>query len=91
MIKQEQTKLHVLAVKTAHVIPMGKTNNGVVEFVGKQYNPETKDFDIIANGVLVLYHPEMIKHLKDGSLLALNEETAIKAGVPLFIKNINKE
>lgn len=72
----------VKAVKTAHVVPVGGSNQGPVQFIGKVFNQETKEFDILEDGVRLQFHPEYIKHLKEGALLPLTEETAVKAGLP---------
>lgn len=81
---KKETRLSVRAVANANVLPVGATNQGQVQFIGKVFNQETKEFDIIEGGVQVLYHAEYIKHLKDGSLLANDLETALKAGVTLI-------
>lgn len=49
--------------------------------VGKLYNNTTGNWDIIPEGVYIHYHPEYIKHLKERSLLPVDIETAILAGV----------
>lgn len=49
--------------------------------VGKQYNSITGEWEILEEGVFVHYHPEYIKHLKEGSLLPVNIETAVLAGI----------
>jgi len=78
---KQDTKLHVKAVSNAHVVPIGGTNQGQMQFVGKVFNSSTKQFDVIETGVEIPYHPEYIKHLKEGSFIALTVETASKAGV----------
>jgi hypothetical protein len=87
MSKPKQTYLFVKAVPKANVHVVGATNQGQVQFIGKVFNKETKEFDIVEEGMRLPFHPEYIKHLKDGSLLPLNEETAVKAGVTL---NLNQ-
>ena len=87
----KQEMLHVLAVKKAHVLPVGSTNQGQVKFIGKLFNKTTKEFDILDEGASVPYHAEIVKHLKDGSLLALNSYTAVKAGVALHIPQESKK
>jgi hypothetical protein len=79
--KKEDRLLCVKAVKHAHVLPVGSTNQGPLQFVGKQFNPETGEFDIFEFGVNVIYHPEYIKYLKDGDLLPMDGQTAALAGV----------
>jgi hypothetical protein len=87
---KQETQLHVLATAKASVLLVGQTNQGQVKFIGKVMNKEQSEknhvvFDIIPEGVFIPYHPEHIDYLKKGSLLALDEQTALKAGVPLHI------
>jgi hypothetical protein len=89
-MKLKDTMLKVKAVPSAHVMPLGATNQGQLQFIGKIFNIETREFDIIEDGVTIPYHPEYIKHLKDHSLLAVDLQTAQKAGVP-FIETTKEE
>lgn len=83
---KKQTQLWVKATK-AHVHELGADGQFITghgqprRMVGKRWNAETQEFDIIPEGVFVNYHPEYIKHLKEKSLLPVNVETAILAGV----------
>lgn len=94
-MKQER-KLLVKATEKASVIPVGSSNNGRVQFIGKEtkivgQGKEAKVvFEIIPEGVLVPYHSQIVDYLKKGSLLALNTETAVAAGVKVFIPELNE-
>jgi hypothetical protein len=81
----EKTKLWVKATAKANCLPIGKTNNGPIQFIGKE-EISPKVFQVIEGGVSVPYHTEIVKYLKDGALLALDMTTAVKAGVPLYIE-----
>lgn len=95
MSKQEK-QLHVLAIDKASVLPVGSLNSGRVQFIGKETKiiGEGKEaqviFEIIPEGVFVPYHSQIIDYLKKGSLLALNVDTAIRAGVPVFVPELNQ-
>ena len=80
-MKKEDTYLFVKAVPHSNVMPVGAINQGQVQFIGKVFNTQTESFDILLDGVQVLFHVEYIKHIKNGSLLPVNLETALKAGV----------
>lgn len=87
--------LHVLATEKASVLPVGAKNQGQVMFIGKKINKElsTKKhvvFDVIPEGVSIIYHAQHVDYLKKGSLLALDFETANKAGVPVFIPELKE-
>jgi hypothetical protein len=90
----KDTILHVMATEKASVIPVGSGNSGQVKFIGKQTIPGGPDgkttFEIIPEGEMVPYHPEIINHLKKGDLLALHIETALKAGVMVYIPELEQ-
>ena len=95
-MKQEKTMLHVLATDKASVLPVGSLNSGRVQFIGKETKiiGDGKEaqvvFEVIPGGVLVPYHSQIIDYLKKGSLLALNVDTAIRAGVQVFVPELNQ-
>lgn len=96
MSKQEKTMLHVMATEKASVLPVGATNQGQVMFIGKVMNKELSRpghavFDIIQEGAWIPYHWQHVDYLKKGDLLALNLETAQKAGVtPVFLSELKE-
>ena len=85
-MKKIKDKLFVLATN-ANVHELSPTGDFIMghgqprRIVGKVYNAATDEWDIIPGGVLIHYHPEYIRHLKEQSLLPVNIETAIAAGV----------
>jgi hypothetical protein len=87
MSKVKNLKLAVKAVESANVHELSPTGEFVVQHgqarrtVGKVFNNATQHWDIIEAGVLVHYHSEYIKHLKEKSLLPVTLETAIAAGI----------
>lgn len=85
-MKKEKT-LFVMATPNASVIEINQFGQFIAgegqqrRFVGKRFNQTLEQWEIIPEGVFVVYHPEYIKHLKDKSLLPANQETALAAGV----------
>jgi hypothetical protein len=79
-MRKQEKPLFVKAT-FGNVLPIGSTNIGPLQFIGKLFNQETKKFDIIEEGVTINFHREYIDYIKKGSLLAIDLETARRAGV----------
>lgn len=87
MVKKIELKLFVIATPNANVHEISPFGDFIAghgqprRMVGKTYNAELGEWEINPEGVLIHYHPEYIRHLKEKSLLPVNLETAIAAGV----------
>jgi hypothetical protein len=86
-MKKQEKPLFVKATQLGCVLPIGGTNIGPLQFIGKVFNQETKKFDVIEEGVTINFHREYIDYLKKGSLLALDLETAKRAGVTPYLQD----
>ena len=56
-------------------------SGGSPNFVGKEWVSKELGYQVDPNGVKVAYHPHYISCLKDGSLLAVDMQTAHLAGI----------
>jgi hypothetical protein len=75
--------LAVVAVPQANVRevePSGQVLHDL-RFVGKVFNSETQEFEVVPGGVVVQYSAHIVAKLKEGALLPANQQTAVAAGV----------
>lgn len=95
-MRQQKRQLFVRAVANANVHEMSPegefiTRDGQVRrVVGKTYDHTIGEWVIDPAGVLVHYHSEYIRHLKEQSLLPVNLETAQAAGVTWVVLDKGK-
>lgn len=84
MKQKHLTTLWVKAIPQTHVREI--TEDGAplmtLRFVGKQYNIENQEWEVLDCGQTICFHSYYLKCLREESLLPMNRETAFKAGVP---------